>query len=116
MRHLPGRHPRNPELKFLEKVVKIVHEELANPTFSPSYLAKKLQLSESQVYRKLKAITDKSTAVFIRSVRLQRAKELLLSSNKTVSEIGYEVGFNDPSWFSRAFREEFGIAPSKMHK
>ena len=116
MRHLPGRHPRNPELKFLEKVVKIVHEELANPTFSPSYLAKKLQLSESQVYRKLKAITDKSTAVFIRSVRLQKAKELLLSSNKTVSEIGYEVGFNDPSWFSRAFREEFGIAPSKMHK
>lgn len=67
-------------------------------------------------YRKLKSITNKSTAIFIRSVRLQKAKELIQTSNKTVSEIAYEVGFNDPSWFSRSFKEEFGVSPSDLSK
>ncbi len=75
-----------------------------------------MHLSESQIYRKLKSITDKSTAVFIRSVRLQKAKELIQTSNKTVSEIAYKVGFNDTSWFSRSFKEEFGVPPSDLVK
>jgi AraC-like DNA-binding protein len=75
-----------------------------------------LQLSNSQVYRKIKAITGKSTAVFIRSIRLQYAKELLKNTDKTISEIAYEVGFNNPSWFSRAFKEEFGYTPSSSSK
>jgi AraC-like DNA-binding protein len=79
-------------------------------------LARKLHLSESQVYRKLKAISGKSIAVFIRSVRLQRAKELILTTDRTISEISYDVGFNDPSWFSRVFKEEFGFAPSDLYK
>ena len=70
----------------------------------------------SQLYRKIKAITEKSTAVFIRSIRLQYAKELLSSHDKSVSEIAYEVGFNDPSWFSRAFKDEFGFSPSEVSK
>jgi len=106
----------NPETKFLQKVIKLVNEEISNATFGASDLASKLHLSESQVYKKLKAITDKSTAVFIRSIRLQKAKELLQTTNKTISEIAYEVGFNDPSWFSRAFKEEFGFAPSDFLK
>ena len=106
----------NPETKFLQKVIKLVDEEISNATFGASDLASKLHLSESQVYKKLKAITDKSTAVFIRSIRLQKAKELLQTTNKTISEIAYEVGFNDPSWFSRAFKEEFGFAPSDFLK
>ena len=68
------------------------------------------------MYRKLKAITGKSTAVFIRTIRLEAAKEQLQYTDKTVSEIAYAVGFNDPSWFSRAFKEEFGHPPSGMHK
>ncbi|WP_132065852.1 hybrid sensor histidine kinase/response regulator transcription factor, partial [Aquimarina spinulae] len=105
-----------PEAKFLQKIIKIIHEEMDNSNFGPSELAKNVHLSESQVYRKLKAITDKSTAVFIRSIRLQKAKELIITTDKTISEIAYDVGFNDPSWFSRAFKEEFGTSPSDIDK
>ncbi len=107
----------DPETKFLQKIIKIIHEELSNHSFGSSiHLSRKMHLSESQIYRKLKAITGKSTAVFIRSVRLQKAKELIQTTDKTISEIAYEVGFNDPSWFSRAFKEEFGFAPSAISK
>jgi signal transduction histidine kinase/CheY-like chemotaxis protein/ligand-binding sensor domain-containing protein len=102
---------QDPELKFIQKIVKIVQGEIANPNFGSRHLARKLLLSESQVYRKLKAITGKSTALYIRSVRLSKAKELLQTTDKSISEIGYETGFNDPSWFSRAFKEEFGYPP-----
>ena len=106
----------NPQTKFLQHVIKVIHDNLDDADFGTSQLAKEIHLSESQIYRKLKAITDKSTAVFIRSIRLQKAKELIETTNKTISEIAYEVGFNDPSWFSRAFKDEFGISPSSIHK
>ncbi|WP_432410889.1 ATP-binding protein [Rasiella sp. SM2506] len=106
----------NPQTKFVQQVIKIVLTHLDDVTFGPTMLAAEMHLSESQIYRKLKSITDTSTAVFIRSVRLQKAKELLQTSNKTVSEIAYEVGFNDPSWFSRSFKEEFGAPPSDYSK
>ncbi|WP_339753613.1 hybrid sensor histidine kinase/response regulator [Algoriphagus aquimarinus] len=106
----------SPEAKFLKRAIALTRTELDDPSFSSRHLAFGLSLSESQVYRKLKAITGKSTAIFIRSIRLQQAKELLQTSDKTVSEVGYAVGFNDPSWFSRAFKEEFGFAPSTIHK
>ncbi|NER16553.1 hybrid sensor histidine kinase/response regulator transcription factor [Spongiivirga citrea] len=105
-----------PETRFLQKSIKLIHTEMDNSDFGPAELAKKLHLSESQVYRKIKAITHKSTAVFIRSVRLQKAKELIETTDKTISETAYEVGFNDPSWFSRAFKKEFGLAPSELVK
>ncbi|MDO6472332.1 two-component regulator propeller domain-containing protein [Maribacter sp. 1_MG-2023] len=106
----------NPQTKFLKLIIKVIHENLDNTDFGLSQLAKEMHLSESQIYRKLKAITDKSTAVFIRSIRLQKAKELIETTNKTISEIAYEVGFNDPSWFSRAFKDEFGFSPSDINK
>jgi len=104
-----------PETKFLQKAIQFINEDISNSAFGSSDLADKLHLSESQIYRKLKAITDKSTAVFIRSVRLQKAKELIQTTHRTISEIAYETGFNDPSWFSRAFKEEFGYPPSDIH-
>ena len=107
----------NPETKFLQKIIRIIHDEISNHSFGSSlHLSHKMHLSESQIYRKLKAITGKSTAVFIRSVRLQMAKEMILTTDKTISEIAYDVGFNDPSWFSRAFKEEFGFSPSELSK
>lgn len=103
---------KNPKLQFLKKIEKLIHEELDNADFGSADLARKLFISDSQLYRKLKAITGKSTAVFIRSVRLHHAKDLLMNTDRTVSEIAYEVGFNDPAWFSRAFKIEFGYPPS----
>ena len=107
---------KNPKLQFLQKIVKLIHEDISNSNFDSEELAKKLLVSESQVYRKIKAITGKSTAVYMRSIRLQYAKDLLISSDKTVSEVAYETGFNDPSWFSRAFKKEFGYSPTAASK
>ena len=104
----------SPESKFLQKAIYFINEDITNSNFGSSDLANKLSLSESQLYRKLKAITDKSTAVFIRSVRLQKAKELIITTDKTISEIVYEVGFNNPSWFSKVFKDEFGSTPSQI--
>ena len=106
----------SPETKFLQKVVGIISQEMHKSTFGSVQLAQKLNMSESQVYRKLKAITDTSTAIYIRSFRLHKAKEVLVNTDKTVSEVAYDLGFNDPSWFSRAFKEEFGAAPNDISK
>ncbi len=113
---LQNKHDKNPKIQFLQKVEKLIQVEIGNSAFGSNELAKKLLVSESQIYRKIKAITGKSTAIFIRSIRLEHAKKLLQNTDKTVSEIAYEVGFNDPSWFSRAFKDEFGFAPSSISK
>ncbi|MEO9891359.1 two-component regulator propeller domain-containing protein [Aurantibacter sp.] len=108
--------PDNPSAIFIKEAIEIIHEQIENSNFGPKQLAFKLNLSESQTYRKLKSVSDKSTAVFIRSVRLQKAKEILHIGDKSVSQVAYSVGFNDPSWFSRAFKEEFGFTPSAIGK
>lgn len=109
---LLSKRSRDPKLQFLKKIAELVHKDIGSSTFGSKDLAKALLISESQLYRKLKAITGKSTAVYIRSIRLQCAKDLLVNTNKSVSEVAFEVGFNDPSWFSRAFKDEFGFSPS----
>ena len=114
--HFLKRRTESPEDKFLQKVFKSIQQEMNSPSFCSASLAQTLQLSESQLYRKLKSITGKSTALFIRSVRLQKAKELIQTTDKTISEISYELGFNDPAWFSRVFKEEFGFSPSDISK
>ena len=106
----------NPEAKFLKSTIKVIQEKIGDHSFGSRHLAFQLSMSESQLYRKLKAITGKSTAIFIRSVRLQKAKELIQTTNSNISEVAYDVGFNDLSWFSRAFKEEFGFAPSEHRK
>lgn len=101
---------------FLLKVRNLVEENIAEDNFGNAQLASKMNLSESQLYRKIKALTDKSPIPFIRSVRLHKGKELLQKTEKNVSEVAYEVGFTDPAYFSRAFSKEFGIAPNAIRK
>ena len=108
------RPSKNPKLLFLQKLIQLIHENISDSNFGSERLSQELHVSESQIYRKIKAITGKSTAVYIRSIRLQKGKELIQSTDKTISEIAYDVGFNDPSWFSRAFKEEFGYSPSAV--
>jgi AraC-like DNA-binding protein len=102
------------ENQFLKKAIDIIHTELDTDNFGPLQFARKLQLSESQVYRKIKAMTGKSTAVFIRSVKLKKARQFIEMQQMNVSEAAYACGFNDPSWFSRAFKEEYGFAPTEL--
>ena len=87
-----------------------------NAQFSMPQLCKAMGISRAQVYRKIKERTGNSPSVYIRSLKLQKAKELLESTDLNVAEIAYEVGFKDLSYFSRSFSEEFGISPSETRK
>jgi AraC-like DNA-binding protein len=79
-------------------------------------LARALNLSRSQVNRKIQALAGMSTSIYIRHIRLQKAKELLLSNELSISEIAYQVGFKSPVYFSQAFKETFGESPSATRK
>ncbi len=97
---------------FLEKVREAIEEEIDNVDLSIPQLGQKLHLSNIQFYRKIKALTGRTPTLFIRSYRLQKARYLLQTSSLNVSEIAYDVGFSDPAYFSRAFKQEFGVNPS----
>ncbi len=97
--------------KFIEKTEQIILNNLEDEHFSIQELAHHLNLSRSQAYRKIKALTGMSTAVYIRFIRLQKAKELLAESELTISEIAYRVGFKSPVYFSQMFKETFGQSP-----
>lgn len=102
-------HPLEDE--FLQKLRAAVEEKLDDADFGVPELAGAVHMSQMQVYRKLKALTDQTPSQLIRSIRLQRASELLKNSDLTISEIAYDVGFTDPNYFSRAFQQEFGTSP-----
>lgn len=101
---------------FLKKIRQHVEQHLGDADFDGPRLARAMLLSEVQLYRKIKALTGKSTAIYIRSIRLHKALELLRGTTLSVSEIAYDVGFDDPNYFSRTFSQEFGMAPSEMRK
>lgn len=86
---------------------------MGDPYFSMEKFGQEVSLSRMQLHRKLKALTGESPGDFLRSMRLQRAKRLLESRSGNVSEIAYEVGFNNLSYFSKCYREQFGIAPTE---
>ena len=99
--------------KFLEKVMETIETFMGEPDFSMEKFGQEVGLSRMQLHRKLKALTGQSPGDFLRSMRLKKAKRLLEAKAGNVSEIGYEVGFNNLSYFSKAYREEFGISPSE---
>ena len=73
-----------------------------------------LGLSRVQLYRKVKALTGQSPVELLRTARLQKGRQLLQASGKTISEVAYEVGFTAPSYFTKCFKDEFGISPSDL--
>lgn len=106
--------PTDKKLIFLNSVVDAIHQHLDDSNFGATELAKFMLMSDSQLYRKLKAISNTSTGIFIRKVRLEKAKESLKNSDLSISEIAYASGFNDPNWFSKAFKEEFNQSPTEF--
>ena len=99
--------------KFLQKVLEAVETNMGDPDFSMEKFGQQVALSRMQLHRKLKALTDQSPGDFLRSMRLKRAKRLLESRTGNVSEVAYEVGFNNLSYFSKCYKEEFGISPNE---
>jgi signal transduction histidine kinase/ligand-binding sensor domain-containing protein/DNA-binding response OmpR family regulator len=96
---------------FLNKVKAVVEKHLGDEDFEVEALGREVGMSRSQIHRKLKALTDQSASQFIRSLRLQRAVELLKQNAGTVAEIAYQVGFGSQAYFNRCFHEQFGCAP-----
>lgn len=99
--------------KWLTKLMEIVENHLSDSSFDTPMLAKKIGLSRSQLHRKLVALTDQAPNQFIRLMRLRRAAQLLEQKSGNITEIAYEVGFNNISYFSSRFREQFGVLPSE---
>lgn len=98
---------------FLAKALETVEAHLGNVAFDVSVFSKEMGMSQSNLLRKLKALTGLSVIEFIRSIRLKRAASLIKQRSGGIEEIAFEVGFNDPSYFSRCFKKQFGVAPSK---
>jgi signal transduction histidine kinase/ligand-binding sensor domain-containing protein/DNA-binding response OmpR family regulator len=101
---------------FIKKVNAIIEENYSEENFSLPQLCHEIGMSRSQLFRKIKAVADTSPSDMIRTYRLKKAKDLLESGDVSVAEATYQVGFKDPSYFSKLFQEEFGVAPSALSK
>jgi ligand-binding sensor domain-containing protein/signal transduction histidine kinase/DNA-binding response OmpR family regulator len=102
--------------QFIKKALEVVEQNFSNPEFGVEEFVSKMFVSHSLVHKKLSAITDQSAGDFITSFRLKKAAQLLRRPEMNVSEIAYEIGFNDPKYFSRQFKKYFGTTPSEYCK
>mgnify|MGYP006284104589 FL=1 len=99
---------------FLQKVIRIIEENMSDSQFGVKELADALCISRSLLHKKLISTVDQPANSFINSIRLKRAALLLLQGDQKVSEIAFEVGFNDPKYFSKIFKKSFGKTPSEF--
>lgn len=102
------------EAKFLQQLLDVVEEQIMNPQLDVSSLAKIVGMSKSQLNRKAKTILGKTPNQFIRSYRLEKARQMIKSTDLTLAEIAYDVGFSSPAYFSKCFHDEFGYPPSTI--
>jgi DNA-binding response OmpR family regulator len=98
--------------KLIQNAIKFVEDNIAEADFSVEDLSRELGMSRVHLYKKLLALTGKAPLEFIRTIRLQRAAQLLEKSQLTISEVAYKVGFNSPKYFAKYFKDEFGMLPS----
>lgn len=104
---------------FIQAVIRIIEENMSNPEFSASSLSDGMGISQTKLYRKLKGLTDMTITDFIRELRMRKAINMIIDTEKNISEIAYEVGFNDPNYFGKCFKAHSGMSPSqfvKQHK
>lgn len=102
--------------KFLNKLQHIIDTRLENPAFSTEDFALEVGMSRMQLHRKLKSLTGFSATEFMRSERLKMALPLLVKGNLNISEVAYAVGFNDVSYFTKCFKDQYGSTPSEYGK
>lgn len=100
--------------EFLDKVMEVVLEELSNSELSINDFCRKLGMSRTSVFNKMKTLTGQGPNDFIRIVRLNKAKELLVSRKYSIAEVANMVGFADPKYFSTSFKKQFDTSPSKI--
>jgi signal transduction histidine kinase/ligand-binding sensor domain-containing protein/DNA-binding response OmpR family regulator len=98
--------------KLIQKALTVVEENMSNPDFSVEQLGRELGMSRVHLYKKILSLTGKPPIGFIRILKMKRAAQLLRCSQLRVSEIAYQVGFNNPKYFSKYFKDEFDMLPS----
>ncbi len=100
--------------QLIQKAVALVELHLEDPLLSVEFLSKELGMSRVHLYKKLQSLTGKSPIEFIRLIRLQRAAQLLVKSQLSVSEVAYKVGYNNAKYFAKQFKAEFEMLPSEF--
>ena len=104
----------NRDKKFLDRIIQIIEERIADPQLSIEDLGREVGLSRSSLYKKIKAKTGHVPNEFVRLIRLKTAAKLLVQQEYNISEIGYMVGFNSHSYFSKCFYNQFKLTPSEF--
>jgi YesN/AraC family two-component response regulator len=102
--------------QFLQRAVNAVEKHISDPDFDTTAFAKEVGVSRMLLNTKIKALTGQTTGEFMRTLRLKRAVQLLQKNSGNISEIAYEVGFQNLSYFAKTFRAQFGISPSRFVK
>ena len=102
--------------QFVNRAIKTVEENMSDANFNVSELVKKMTVSRTLLHMKLRELTGQSTSEFIRTIRLKQAAKLLKQGELNVSEVTYQVGFNDPKYFSKSFKSLFGVTPTNFQK
>src|SRR5699024_7937837 len=102
--------------EFMQGLLEVVEAHIDDAKFSVKELGREVNMSVSQINRKLKALINQPASQFIRSIRLQRALELLKSDAGRVSEIAFKTGFENPSYFTKVFKAQFGCLPSEKEE
>ncbi|MEP6948517.1 MAG: ATP-binding protein [Ginsengibacter sp.] len=104
------------EDRFVTSVRDIIEKNLGNAAFSVEHLCKAVFMSHSKLHRKLDALTGCPPNKFIRIMRLKKAKELLQNDSLSIASVAMDCGFNDPGYFSRVFKQEFGLTPQEWRQ
>jgi AraC-like DNA-binding protein len=106
----------DPEDLFVIRFTQLVQERIDDETLNVEDIASQMAMSRTQLYRKLKALTNNSPNELIKEIRMREAKQLLAQGNLSVSEVAYRTGFTSPSYFTKCYTEYFGTLPSKKAK
>ena len=101
---------------FLERLTNLFEMNIPNERYNIASMCQDLGMSKASLYAKIKNVTGKTPILYLRALRLERGRELLLSTDQSISEIAYLVGYNDPNFFSRVFAKEFGMSPKRMRE
>lgn len=103
-----------PKSDFMNRFLKVLDTRFSDPTLSVEEIGQELGMSRVQLYRKTKALTGKTPVEIIRIERLRRARHLLEDESLSIAEVAYRIGFSAPSYFTKCYREYYGIAPSDV--
>ncbi len=111
-----NKHTGSWDEKFLFKLFNYIKKNMDNTELNVSSIMSQMHLSRTQLHRKIKALTGLSTTEFIKTVRLKKAEQLLKQNVDSITQISYQIGFSDHSYFSKCFKKEYGISPSEYTK